>query len=301
MTRRLPVLLLMLGLAACGAPTSPVPSPVLQPSLTSTPAPSPTLEPGTTATISPLTLATPAVVLEPAELPPTPTLAGLSLDMPAESLALLQPGPNSQVVSPIQIVGRGGPSYSNRVHLRLIGEDGRVIAQRTTYLWSIAGHAGVFSTELPFEIALVGEAARLEASTDALRGGRLEHLTTVNLILLSEGTPLIHPVIDGPERLAIFSPREGARVEGGSVHVRGAGWVESDGPLAVVVLDYQRTVVGSSDVVLQAPGIGQLGTFEADIAYQVPTLQYGRIAVFERSADGTQRVHYTSLEVLLRP
>ena len=103
MTRRLPVILLMLGLTACGAPTSPVPSLVLQPSLTSTPAPSPMLEPGTTATISPLTLATPAVVLEPAELPPTPTLAGLTLDMPAESLALLQPGPNSQVVSPIQM------------------------------------------------------------------------------------------------------------------------------------------------------------------------------------------------------
>jgi len=301
MMRRLLVLLLVLGLTACGAPASPLPSPVLQPSLTSTPAPSSTLEPGTMATNSPLTLATPAVVLEPAELPPTPTLAGLSLDMPAESLALLQPGPNSQVVSPIQIVGRGGPSFSNRVHLRLIGEDGRVIAQQTIYLWAVAGHAGVFSTELPFEIALVGEAARLEASTDALRDGRREHLTTVHLILLSEGTPLIHPVIDGPERLAIFSPREGARVEGGSLHVRGAGWVESDGPLAVVVLDDQWTVVGSSDVALQAPGVGQLGTFEADIAYQVPTLQYGRIAVFERSADGTQMVHFTSLEVLLRP
>ena len=81
----------------------------------------------------------------------------------------------------------------------------------------------------------------------------------------------------------------------------GAGWVESAQPLTVVVLDYQGTVVGSSAVALQAPEVGQLGTFEADIAYQVPTLQYGRIAVFERSADGTKLVHYTSLEVLLRP
>jgi hypothetical protein len=301
MRRCLVWLLLVLAVAACGGPTSPTPSSVLRPSLPPSIVPSSTPVPGTTPTMAPLTLDTPAVVLEPEELAPTPTQAGLSIDMPAERLAVLQPGPNSQVVSPIQIVGRGGPSYSNRVHLRLIGEDGRVIAQQTTHLWSPAGYAGVFSTELPFEISLVAEAARLEVSTDALRGGRREHLATVNLILLSEGMPLIHPMIEGPERLAIFSPLEGARVEGGTVHVRGAGWVESNEPLTIVVLDYQQTVVGSSEVALQAPGVGQLGTFEADVAYQVHTLQYGRIAVFERSADGSQLIHYNSLEVLLRP
>jgi hypothetical protein len=264
-------------------------------------APTAAPDPVVTPTVSPLTQATPPIVLEAADLPPTPPAPTAAANLPLERLAILEPGPGSQVTSPFTLMGRGGPSFANRVRVRLIGEDGRVITSRTTFLQTTPGFSGLFITEIAFDISGVAEAARLEVSTDDLRTGRMDHLTTRNLILLAAGSPLIHPTLDGPERLAILSPREGVGIAGGVVHVRGAGWVESDLPLTVAVLDRYQTVLGMVEVPLEAPGLGQLGTFEVDVPYTIPYAQYARLAVYERAPDDSGLIHYSSIEVFLRP
>lgn len=291
----------LLGLiAACGAPATarvPTPSPLPEPSPTPEPSPIPQLSP----TPPPFTLATPPIVLEPPDSGPSPTPAPPKVGLPPESLVILEPGPGSQVVSPIRIVGYGGPSYQGRLRLRVIGEDGAVIASRVTYLQALPDLAGRFFTEMSFSIPHVGEAARLEVSTFELRYGLLGHLASVDLVLLSAGLPRVNPALRGAEKLAIFAPRDGALVRGGSVIVRGAGWLDTSGPLVVDVLDRNGVVIGSASAPLTSPGVGQVGTFEVTVIYQSGVNQWGRIAVHEPAAGIPGTLHYNSLEVFLEP
>jgi len=242
-------------------------------------------------------------VIESSQIPPTATLLSPVVPLPTEQLKIFSPGPASQVNNPFRVAGWGGPSYKDRVKLRLLGENGRVLAEGTSWLHVLpeVENSGRFYLEVPFDISLVAEAARLEASMYGYRDGQLSHLNTVNLTLLSVGSSLIHPAIDGPEKLAIFYPRQEAIIEGGQVTVYGAGWVDSDLPLTVEVLDNNGEVLGSSQVYLDAPVIGQLGTFLIDFPYQITFPQWGRIGVSEHSADIPGLIHYSSVVVWLKP
>jgi hypothetical protein len=185
----------------------------------------------------------------------------------------------------------------------LLGEDGRALAEGTTWLHVLEGkaHAGRFYAEVPFEIPLAAETGRLEISMFSYRDGQLSHLRTVDLVLLSIGSPLIHPSIEGPEKLAIFAPRYEAIVEGSHVFVYGGGWVASELPLTVEILDRNGVVLGSAETYLDAPAIGQAGIFQVDVPYEVAYPQWGRIAVSEHSADFPGLIHYNTVEVWLRP
>jgi hypothetical protein len=298
---RIGLILAMMSLAACGGgpvlvPTAPALSPTAE-SATASPPP----EVGGSPTPGPLTDSTPAIVLEPPFSIPSATPRLVTAPLPLDKLNIILPGPGSQVTSPLEVIGRGGPSWDQRVHLRILGEDGRELTRATTYILALPEASGRFTATLAFSVEGVAEAARLEIVTDSLRTGRIAHVASVDLILLSVGAALIHPGAEGPEKIAIFAPRDGARVSGGRVTVRGAGWVNSDVPLQVHVLDRQGNVVGSAEVRLDAPAVGQLGTFEAEVAYSIPSAQFGRIAVWEPGTLIPGIVHYNSIEVYLEP
>lgn len=296
------LLLIAAPLAACNAPS---PAGRTSPEATAATArsasPDPGALPGGTATRAPLSRVTPAVIVEPTELLPTPTIAGLRPPLPIERLAILEPGPGSQVRSPIRIAGRGGPSRSEIVHVRLLGEDGRLLGQRTTYLYAFDGQTGPISTELSFDIPSVAETARLEVSTEDPRTGRLGHLETVEIILLTAGEPIIYPAIDGPEQLAIFAPLPDSVALGGVLHVDGAGWTLVEQPITVALLDQRGATIASQEVWLEPRGVAVTGAFAVDLSYTIPYSQYGMIAVYEPAPDGSGFLHYTSLEVYLRP
>lgn len=295
---------LTFSLAACGPiPTvvqeaQPSPTAATQAPLTWGPAETPQ-EP--VAALLPITMQNPAAVLEPPASTPTPTPLALPARLPPERLVILEPGPGSQVTSPFTVTGRSGPCYQNRVRIRLLGEDGRVLDQRLTYLWAPLGHSGMFTSELSFRIELVAEAARLEVSTQDIRSTRLGHLATLNVVLLSVGAPRVYPGMEGPERLTILSPRERASVSGGVVWVQGAGWVEAEVPLAVQLVDREGTVIAAADAWLEAPAVGQLGMFEVTLTYRIPYPQPVWVTVAERTADGGALVHLSSQEIWLQP
>ncbi len=107
--------------------------------------------------------------------------------------------------------------------------------------------------------------------------------------------------MDGPEKLAILSPREESIVEGGQVNVQGAGWVNSDLPLTVEIIDGRGEILGSAQVHLEAPAIGQLGTFQVEVLYEITYSQWARVVVSEHSADIPGLIHLTSVEIWLKP
>jgi hypothetical protein len=291
------VCLTFLG-SACQAavPSAGTPTPLLEPSLSST-----TTDTGPlpTPTRAPLSRVTPAIVVEPTPAGPTPTPVGITLPLPPERLALLLPGPGSQVTSPIRIEGRGGPARSELVHIRLLGEDGRVLARQTTFLYAFVGQAGPFYANLAFDIPLVAEVGRLEVSTDDPRSARLGHVTTVSLTLLSAGRALIYPAIDGPEQLAILIPRPDSIAGGGQVHVEGAGRTLVEEPITVALLSQGGATLDSEEIWLEPRGVGVTGTFAVDLEYSLPYPQWGLIALYEPAPEGSGFLHYTTLEVFL--
>jgi hypothetical protein len=147
----------------------------------------------------------------------------------------------------------------------------------------------------------VAEEGRLEVTTEDPRTGRLGHLSTVSLVLLSAGEPLIHPAIDGPEQLTIFTPRPDSGVAGGALHVEGAGWTMVEQPITVALLGQGGDTIAVEEVWLDPRGVGVTGMFGVDLSYTVPYSQYGLIVVFEAAPEGSNFLHYTTLEIYLRP
>ncbi len=296
--------LIGLGLAGCSAvgplpalsPATPEP-----PTATATELPVVEIPPESTATPAPFNLATPAIVIEHSDSGASPTVTPPGVGLPPAQLTVFRPGPASQVVSPFQVFGRGGPSYNERVSIRLYGEDGRLISDQVTYLLVYPGRAGNFVARVEFDTPYVAEAARLEVSTQDPRYGRLAQLASVDLVLLSTGTPRVHPQLDGPEKLAILSPREGDLIQGGVVQVRGAGWAASDQPLTIELLDRNGSPLASQPIWFDSAVIGQAGSFSVDLPYQIPFAQYGRVALSEQSTGIPGTLHYSSVEIWLQP
>lgn len=295
--RRTPPLILITAcLAACAglSPSSPTPTPAPAP-----PTSAPTETPAA-PTPPPYTDATPPVVLDvplpsPSAVPPTP-----SIGLPPERLSIYEPGPGSQALSPLLVTGFGGPSWQGRVRLRLIGEQGDVLADRTTFLQALPDLAGRIYTELEFSFDWVAQAARLEVRTYSPRDGVMDHLATRPLVLLTRGAELLYPGLGGAEKIAIFSPRAGSLVRNGVITVRGGGWLDTPGPLIIEVLDRNGELVGSATAPLSTDRTGEIGSFEAQVSYSVPISQYGHLAVYERALDPPGILHYSSIEVYLQ-
>jgi len=304
--RFLAVLLLipLLLFAISGCVRTPDASPLPSATATSTPG-APLLSPTVdfpTPTPPPFNLETPAIVIEPPVLIPTITTTPPPVGLPDEVLTIFSPGPGSHLTSPFTVAGFGGPSEDDVVYLRLIGEDGETLASRTGYLLVLTGNPGRFYAEMEFSVDLVAEEARLELSMNSPTTGNTSHVTSVDVILLSTGLPLVRTAIRGPERLTLLSPPSESRIEGNRVLVSGVGWVESDRPLSIELRDIRGEVLASTSTTLLAPAIGELGTFEAELTFDVPYPQWGTIIVAETSASRIAGIiHLSSVDVWLAP
>ena len=250
---------------------------------------------------APLTEATPAIIIEPSEPAATAPIGPPPFGMPLEELAIFSPGPGSFASQAVRVDGYGGPSLNNRVQLTLFGEEGRKLSEGYAWLYSYPGTPGIYYTTMPFQISLVAEMGWLQVRSFGDRYGNLKHVNTVAVTLLSEGSEKLYPGLHGPEQLALFTPREESIVEGGTVRVDGAGWVDHGKPVVVQVLDLFNNVLGSAETEIDSPAQGQIGSFSVEVPYQIPYPQWARIAVAEPHPVLESPSHYSSVEVWLRP
>jgi hypothetical protein len=253
----------------------------------------------TAETPGPLSAATPAIVIEPPSIIPTPTYPPASVGVSQEELAILSPGPGSMVLSPISLQGYGGPSRNNMVELRLIGEDGRIISRGNTVLYSYPGRPGLFYGQIPFTSPALAEQAWLQVRSYGDRYGLLKHLTTVPITLLTSGEARLTTSLHGPEKITIFNPPEGSAVQGPRLFIEGAAWTDGGTSLGVEILDLRGTVLAAAEVEVDAPVPGALGTFRLDLELPLNLSQWIRIAVFERGGEVPGVTHYTSSQIWL--
>jgi hypothetical protein len=260
--------------------------------------PIPTVTPAVTATFAPLTEATKPIVLAPSgdlvspTVPPQPPV-----NLPDNPIALFEPGPGSQVVSPFRVVGRAGPSFQERVIVRLYGEQGQMLHEKTTVLFAFPGNAGRFVTILAFETEMVAEAGKIQIDTPDPRYGRLAHRFTEEVVLLANGPGKLRPGHQSPAQLTVLEPRQGEVVPNGGLIVKGGGWSYGGGPLLLQAWDHSGEVIDSAPLELSNGLKGAIGVFEAELQIQVSASGYGRLAVMEMDPETGQPAYLNSTEV----
>jgi hypothetical protein len=289
---------LVLGLAGCAASpgTPPTDSAGSEAAVATASPPAASL-----STPMPVVDGTPAIVLEPPEFVSSPTPTRISLPLPQERIIIEAPGPGSQVVSPVRVAGWGGPSAQGWIYVRLIGEQGQVLARITTFTLAPEGASGQFVVTVPYTIAGVAEAGLVEVSYNGYTTGRLEHIATRPVVFLGVGPARIHTNQGVAEKLTLFTPRQDQVMRQGRVNVSGAAWLDEDLPLLVELLDRAGEVLVSTEVEVAAPALGELGTFQVQLEYSVPSAQYGYLAVTERGLHPPAIRHYTSIRIYLQP
>lgn len=229
----------------------------------------------------------------------TPTLEP-TLSIPEAQIQIRQPGLLSKVTSPIKVFGSIKPGSTGRVRLELLGEDGRLLVRKLINFRTDLGRVG-FSDELDYEISAVAETGRLQISTYD-QYGRIEELTSVDLILLSMGEADLNPPGPLTESIVIQEPLPSKLIQGGKVFVSGLARVSSDLPLLIELITKDGSVVGYRQAGVTVDPAGAHTPFMIEVPYQVYEPTWVRLTVKEMSSGRIEGIiELTSLEVLLSP
>jgi hypothetical protein len=155
--------------------------------------------------------------------------------------------------------------------------------------------------ELPFTIDAVSEIARLQISSrDGF--GRLEALTSVDLVLLSVGRDEVHPQAVTMEPYLIRSPDQGDTVSGGKLILEALARPINDSPVIVELLTDNGSVLASAQASVATPGGALSHTpFTLDINYEVKDATPVRLVIRQEGSRIPGTVALTSLTLILEP
>lgn len=244
----------------------------------------------------------PPVLIIPPEItyPSLPTAGPQS--EPVEVITIREPGPGSRLVNAILLRGMITiPTFENGLTARVVWDDGTAAIPPTSI--TVAGqadHSGTFEITLPFTVGGERNAFILVYAVSPRDGGVI-HLASSGVRLAEHGANEVVITRDEPERLSLRMPAPGARIAGGTVHVEGDGLASFEQTLLIEVLDAGGAILGSQPVVVQAPDIGQPGSFQADVAYEATSVGAGRVVVRDVSPAFGGDTHLTSVDVQLGP
>lgn len=229
----------------------------------------------------------------------TPTLTP-TVNLPEADIQIRQPGPLSKVTSPFNVSGSLKPGSEGQVRLELLGEDGRLLMRKLINYRTDVGRIGLSET-VDFEISAVAETGRLQISTYD-RFGRIEALTSVDLILLSIGEADLNPPAPLTKPIIIQEPLPNKLIQGGQVFVSGLARLSSDQPLLVELIAANGSVPGYRQAGVTVDPQGGYTPFMVEVPYQVSEPTWVRLTVKEMSSNRIQgAIQVTSLEVLLSP
>lgn len=287
--KRLVSVAMLALLVGCNFPPSPSADRRARPTATGAPSllPRPTTRPAATATSAPF---------DKAQDEPF----GDAQDAPQEAILILEPGPGSQLTSPMRVAGIADPTFEQALGVRLVLADGTLLAEQGVIIEAELGQRGPFEGQIEFEVG--GERnALVQVFSDGARDGRITHLSSVGVVLSEKGLPSVTAGEAHPERIVIEQPQAGDAVSGGTVHVQGVGWASFEGTLVVRVLDEAGAEVGSKPLIVDAPEMGMPGIFNVDVPYTVDGAGPGRVMVVDPLPAFDGLGHVASVEVQLEP
>ena len=304
-TYRYFVLVLILFLSACSGGAG-VPTSTLVPTL----GPPPTSE---VPPVDPTTLAPEATSAGP---PITPTLVPPGADPSAEdqdAIYIGQPGPQSEVVSPVLVSGFADAAFEQSLVIRVDDQDGNLLSIRPVSIQADLGERGAFEAEAEFSVAN-DQPGRISVFDIDARDGSLVHLSSVEVTLLASGEANIQPPIVTDEIIEITTPEFQADVTGGTLLLEGFSEYFFEANLSVVLCadgtdsDVSHPVCGTSDNVfaegfatINSPDIGQPGPFQGEIQFNVEGPKIVRVIVYAVSARDGGLLHASSTLVTLLP
>lgn len=200
--------------------------------------------------------------LSPIETPVTPESDELIDDpfdllissdtiFPESAIKILRPGNLSRVTSPFILVANLEPGLNNQVEVELVGEDGRVLLYKIVQFETLPGYTtGNMVTEFDFEIEGVAEAGRLSVSSRD-QFGRTKSLTSIDIILLSNGYTKLNPYGDLRDNVVIQQPIQNSTIAGDTLFITGLAKTREYNSLEISVVDEFGTIIytGNASVV----------------------------------------------------
>jgi len=218
----------------------------------------------------------------------------------AEAILILEPGPGSRVTSPVRVAGISDPAQHQEITVRVLLEDGTVLAQSLARIEADLGQRGPYEVDVPFTIS--GERqAFIQVLNRSARDGGITDLNSVGVTIADAGPVEIVTVEPHPADITIYEPAPRDTVSGGVVTVSGFGLASFEQTLVVEVQDEFGKVVGSEPVTVQGPGLGEPGLFNVDVPYSVTSAGPGRIAVRDASPAFNGDAYVTTVEITLAP
>ncbi len=232
---------------------------------------------------------------------PQTTAASTAIPQPsadASAIQLFGPGPQSKIVSPLNVYGYAVPGYHNKGRVDLFGEDGRLLASEvlqlnTAYKWAY------FYWPLPFTIGSAGELARLSLSTQD-QYGRTTALNSVHILLLPEGESIVNPPGDLRERCILEQPITGKQYTGGVLTVSGKMLPDNDLPLKVELIGKDGSVTNSQLIPITPSGTDFV-PFRVDMPYNVIKGDFELLTVSQYDDRIGGLMYLYSQEVFLNP
>jgi hypothetical protein len=184
-------------------------------------------------------------------------------------IKIYKPGNYSMVSSPFRITADVVPDEKSQIQVRLVGEDGRILAQKKLYVTVLSGNrTALFSTELEFEIESIAEAGRVEISVED-EFGRLRSLNSVDVILMSTGQSNYNYTGEYYSEIIIQQPFSNMKIEGDTLIVSGIAKANSEKSIQLEVLDENGVQVGEAAATLVIPPNSLHGLFAGNINYLV--------------------------------
>lgn len=292
MTKPIVLALLVFSLTACNLPGALAPT---QPAPTETGAPT-------------LALATEA----PTAAPEQPTATSTQTEGSLEAIVILQPGPNSVIVSPVTVQGQSRPTFEQNLVIAVHDEFGTLLNQQPTTLDSPAGEPGNFSIDITFTIDHE-QPGRVSVYESSAMDGGIVHLSSAEVSLRPSGAAeLISPTLE-LESIDIQSPAPMAEINGGVIIVSGFSdyYFESNLGLMLCggggngapneICGTEDNILASGNAMIDALEMGQPGPFSGVLTYSVTEQTPARIVVFAASPRDGGLLHLNSIPILLSP
>jgi len=158
----------------------------------------------------------------------------------------------------------------------------------------------ILGAEINYEISAVAEVGHLQVSL-LDEHNRYVAVSSVELILLSIGEPLMNPQGDALEDIVIQSPGENTLIQGGILRVSGLARLRSRQPLLLELQSSDGKIVGSRQVNVEGVPGSSFGSFLIDVPYTVSATTRARLMVWEPGELIPGITHLSSVEVILSP